>query len=132
MFYTNIPYINEKDWFGKNPIRHLLKPVRINVRSLKKLPNPADLFIRNGSCVKYKSGYWAPVKESKFDSAQEVSKFLHTDGRKGLYYVAKRYDHWKVFECKRVATKTEVENLAKLNGFSHAYRCSDGEGMMFN
>ena len=132
MYYTNLPYINEKDWFGRNTIRRLSKPVRINIRSLNKLPTPADLFIRNGSCVKYESGYWAPIKKSKFDSAQEVGKFLHMDGRNGLRYVAKRYYGWFVWECKWVATKVEAEKLAKLHGFNHAYRCSDGEGMLFN
>lgn len=129
MIYTTIPYINDKDYFGRNPIRHGYH--RINIRTLKKVPTWCNLLVRNGCCVQYKGGYCVPVKETKFNSVQEVGKFLHTAGRKGLYYILRLDDHWKVFECKRVASKSQAKALADLHLFGHAYRGSDNELILF-
>ena len=121
MMYTNIPYLNEKDVLAKNPIRRLSKPVRINVRSLKKVPRFCNLIVRNGCPVRYKSGYLAPLNEHRFYSAQEVSDFLHGDGRKGLFRITRYTEWWSVTECIQMTSKKQALERASYSWFGFVF-----------
>lgn len=119
--YTNCPYTDKNDYRKSNPIRRCHIPHRANTRTLNKIPMYCELTLRNGRCFQYKSGYRVPVKRHHFDSVQEVSRFLHTEGRKGLYCVINFGDFWNVVECAHVTTKKEALKQAYDNLFGYAY-----------
>ena len=121
MQYTTCPHTHDKDYRFSKPVRRLLKPVRINIRTLKKIPMWCDLVVRNGCPVRYKGGYLTPIHKHRFTSVQEVSEFLHTTGRKGLFQITRFSDWWDITECVQMPTKKRALERAAKSLFGYAY-----------
>lgn len=121
MQYTTCPHAHDKDYRFSKPVRRLLKPVRINIRTLKKIPMWCDLVVRNGCPVRYKGGYLTPIHKHRFTSIQEVNDFLHTTGRKGLLRITRFSDWWDITECVQMPTKKQALERAAKSLFGYAY-----------
>lgn len=86
---------------------------RLNVRSIRKIPMGGDVTIRNGHPVQYQTGYQVCVAVHPFATAEEVSHFLHTEGRKGQYSIRHSQNLWFVDEHRQVPTKKAALALAR-------------------
>ena len=78
---------------------------RINVRTIRKIPENGGLTLRNGCPVQFKTGYQGGVRGEIFHTPEEVSRFLHTVGRKGDWGIWRDNGLWYVDESKHIATK---------------------------
>lgn len=127
MMYITCPFENDTDYCKTATVRRQYIPRRANVRTINKIPLYNELTLRNGRCVQYKTGYRVFVRRFRFKTAQEVSRFLHTQGRKGLYCVVRFNDWWDVMESEHIATKKEALQRAYDNLFGYAYSWAKDE-----
>ena len=104
MIYTKFPYTAS----STSP-----RFPRLNVRSIRKIPMNGDVTIRNGHPVQYQTGYQVCVAVHPFATAEEVSRFLHTEGRKGQYTIRHSQTLWFVDEHRQVPTKKAALALAR-------------------
>lgn len=104
MTYTQFPY--------GTSTTHTRLP-RLNVRSIRKIPLGGDVTIRNGHPVQYQTGYQVCVAVHPFATAEEVSRFLHTKGRKGQYTIRHSQTLWFVDEHRQIPTKKAALALAR-------------------
>ena len=120
-----VQFYNLKGLMGKIPSRRTYR--RINARTVERVPFWGNLVVRNGCPVWYKGGYLTPIDRFMFGSAQEVSDFLHTDGRKGLYRITQYSIYWNVVKCVQMPTKKQALAKAAEHGFDEVYSWKDNE-----
>ena len=119
MEYIRFRYADPKWYLNREPRTSPYR--RIKVHTLERIPMWHDLNVRNGCPVRYKSGYMAPIRKYRFTSAQEVSNFLHTDGRKGLFRITRFSDWWEVMECIQMRSKKKAFARAAENWFGYIF-----------
>lgn len=94
---------------------------RINSRTISRVPVWGKLIVRNGSAVQYDGGYLTPIDCYMFASAQEVSDFLHADGRKGLYRITRNCLWWEAIKCVQMPTEKQALEKAGKHHFRYVY-----------
>ena len=118
MIYTQFPY-------GTSHVSPRLP--RLNVRSIRKIPVGGDVTIRNGHPVQYQTGYQVCVAVHPFATAEEVSRFLHAEGRKGQYTIRHSQSLWFVDEHRQIPTKKAALALARSHNRLTIYGWAKGE-----
>lgn len=118
MRYTKFPY---------GTSRASTHSPRLNVRSIRKIPVGGDVTIRNGRPVQYKTGYQVLTVVHPFVTAEEVSRFLHTKGRKGQYTIRHSQTLWLVDENQQVPTKKAALTLARKYNWLTVYNWAKNE-----
>ena len=100
---------------------------RLNARSFRKIPVGGSVTVRNGYAAEYETGYQVCVMVYPFATVEEVSRFLHTVGRKGQYNVRHSQTLWFVDECRQVPTKKAALDLARSYNRQTIYNWAKGE-----
>lgn len=121
--YTESPFKNPCDRTPKSHLR--LGYHRINACTIGNIPLWCDLVVHNGCPVRCEDGYLAPIGTHRFTSAQEVSDFLHTEGREGLFQVSRYSDLWEVTECVQMSSKREAVERASQFGWIFGWQEND-------
>lgn len=104
---------------------------KINARTINnmKVKQTERLLVRNGTLVKYESGYVVESEsEELFSSyfAEEISRYLRTECKTGLYAVTLKYGaFWCVRKMIHTATKKEAWEVCSFANWF--YDCKTGE-----
>ena len=100
---------------------------KINVRTVSKTCSVGELLIRNGTVVEYESGYLVDG-DALFSSysATEISKFIRTECKTGLYSISFKYNsYWTISKVIHTATKKEAWEACKFADWF--YNCKTGK-----
>jgi hypothetical protein len=88
---------------------------RINVRTIRNIPNEGGLTLRNGKIVKYKTGWQVGLQGITCTTPEEVSKVLHSLlGRKGNIGIWLSNGIYYIDISKRITTKQDAMAMGKL------------------
>lgn len=84
---------------------------RANVRTIRKAALTGGMTLLDGCPVRYQTGYQVGIKGFTFNTPEEVSRFLHTEGRDGCWGIWVENGLWYVDQSVRVISKKEAINL---------------------
>ena len=88
---------------------------RINVRTIRNIPNEGGLTLRNGKIVEYKTGWQVGLQGITCTTPEEVSKVLHSLlGRKGNIGIWLSEGIYYIDISKRITTKQDAIAMGKL------------------
>lgn len=88
---------------------------RINVRTVRNIPNEGGLTLRNDKIVEYKTGWQVGLQGITYATPEEVSKVLHSLlGRKGNIGIWLSNGIYYIDISKRIATKQDAIAMGKL------------------
>lgn len=88
---------------------------RINVRTIRHIAEDQGLTLRNGKIVEYKTGWQVGIMGIEVKTAEEVSRFLHSDmGRKGNIGIWYSKGIYYIDVSKRIQTKKDALAVGKL------------------
>ena len=88
---------------------------RINVRTIRNIPNEGGLTLRNGKIVEYKTGWQVGLQGITCTTPEEVSEVLHSLlGRKGNIGIWLSEGIYYIDISKRITTKQDAIAMGKL------------------
>ena len=88
---------------------------RINVRTIRNIPNEGGLTLRNGKIVEYKTGWQVGLQGITCTTPEEVSEVIHSLlGRKGNIGIWLSEGIYYIDISKRITTKQDAIAMGRL------------------
>lgn len=88
---------------------------RINVRTIRNIPEDGGLTLRNGKIVEYKTGWQVGITGITCKTPEEVSALLHNGlGRHGNIGIWLHDGNYYIDVSKRIPTKKEALAVGKV------------------
>lgn len=101
---------------------------RINVRTIRNIPEQGGLTLRNGKIVEYRTGWQVGIQGITCRTPEEVSRLLHSAlGRQGNIGIWLSEGIYYIDISKRITSKQDALRLGQLMNQQSIYGWRTGQ-----